>query len=83
MCLALLGGVVAGNWECVTPEAADLHSRARAGVESIPYLIGDWTATDQQVPPAAVNLLRPNVILSRRYVEHGSTTRPGEPGQTC
>lgn len=75
LCLGLLGGVVAGNWQRATPEAAALfHDRARAAVESIPYVIGDWMAIDQQMPAAAVSLLRPNAILSRRYVDHGTGT---------
>lgn len=37
-------------------------------VKAIPYKIGDsWVGHDIETPPAAVQLLKPNVLLHRRY----------------
>jgi hypothetical protein len=47
--------------------ADDYHRRVRAAVEAIPFRAGDWMSQDTPVLPAAQELLRPNVILSRRY----------------
>ena len=35
--------------------------------ERAPYKIGEWVGEDIEIPPAAVDILRPNAILSRRY----------------
>jgi hypothetical protein len=47
--------------------AEDYHRHVRAAVEAIPFRAGDWVSQDTPVLPAAQELLRPNVILSRRY----------------
>jgi EpsI family protein len=53
----------------VTPEDAEpYHARVRAAVSAVPQRIGNWTGQDQEVPPSAVALLKPNIILSRSYV---------------
>ncbi len=53
--------------------AADGHSeedarRVAAAVDEVPYRIGSWSGQDASVPEAANELLRPNALLSRRYV---------------
>lgn len=48
-------------------EAAGYHAAVRAAAESIPWRIGAFVGTDVPVPPAAVSLLRPNVLLCRSY----------------
>jgi hypothetical protein len=37
-------------------------------------LIGDWVGTDVAVPTAAVALLKPNCVLSRRYIAERAAT---------
>jgi hypothetical protein len=44
-------------------------------VEAMPYRIGSWAGRDAVVPEAAVRLLRPNAMISRRFtnLERGLT----------
>jgi hypothetical protein len=48
-------------------DAAPYHARVRLAAGGLPYNIGPWLGTDTPVPPAAVAMLRPNLILSRQY----------------
>jgi len=43
------------------------HAAVRSAVNAIPRVTGDWVGVDVSVPDAAVQMLHPNVILSRRY----------------
>ncbi len=64
----LLIGLVIENVSYSSPSDADpYHERVRGVIESVPYQIGDWYGSDVEVPPAALALLRPNAICSRRY----------------
>jgi len=44
------------------------HQRAAAEADALPMDLGAWEGSETPVPQAAVSLLRPNFILSRRYV---------------
>lgn len=50
-----------------TGDANPYHERVRTVAETMPYTIGNWIGTDVEVPPAAIALLRPNVLLNRRF----------------
>ncbi|MHC4472287.1 MAG: exosortase-associated EpsI family protein [Planctomycetota bacterium] len=66
--LLLVG--VALEWNAFHLPAGDLepyHERIRDAVGQVPLRIGDWVGTEEDVPASAVDMLRPNVILSRRY----------------
>jgi hypothetical protein len=75
----LLGGV-AIDWRLYHPEVAgaeQYHRRVREAIEAMPVASGDWVSEESPVPPSAQAMLRPNVILSRRYTnlsngEHAS-----------
>jgi hypothetical protein len=74
--LLLLGGIAFQNRDHVEPQDADaFHARARSAVEAFPHSIEFWTGSDYEIPRAAQKLLRPNAIVSRRYVEN-RTDRP-------
>lgn len=45
------------------------HAGVRSAALALPYRVGDWLAVDETPPPAAVKLLRPNVMLSRGYFD--------------
>jgi hypothetical protein len=70
----------------IKPESAEpFHAKARDEINSIAMDIrsGDtlWNGVDTDVPAAATQLLKPNVILSRRYIEQrpdGSEGRFGD-----
>lgn len=54
------------------PDAADVdgyHLGVRYAVEQIPLTIGAWRGTEVEPPEAAVQLLRPNVLFSCRYLD--------------
>lgn len=66
--IGLLAVLLGLNQTHLTPEdAADYHANVRQAVLDIPLRVGPWRGKDQEIVPAAVELLRPNVILSRQY----------------
>jgi hypothetical protein len=71
LCLTVLSVIAADNARHVKPEDAEpYHERAKWAIDAFPYVIGYWTGNDEPVPEAAVKLLRPNALLSRRYTNH-------------
>ena len=71
LCLGVLAVIAADSARHVKPQnAAAYHACAKAAIDEFPYVIGYWTGSDQEVPKAAVNLLRPNALVSRHYVNH-------------
>lgn len=48
-------------------DAEPFHERIRLATRAIPYQIGLWSGEDKQLPPAAIKLLRPNVLFNRAY----------------
>ncbi|HET6249242.1 MAG TPA: hypothetical protein VFE47_16220 [Tepidisphaeraceae bacterium] len=82
LCLGVLTVIAADNARHVTPEEAEpYHQRAKAAIEAFPYVIRSssgndtWTGNDETVPEAAVKLLRPNALVSRRYTNHPADGR--------
>lgn len=76
----LLAGIAAENRRHLTPaDAEPYHRMAREAIGDIPRQIGTWIGRDEEVAVAAVKLLRPNVILSRTYVD--SSPQPGRYGR--
>ena len=83
LCAGIIGGIVAEKSTHVKPQdAAPYHAAAAAAINRMDYTIGDaengiWVGEDTPQPQAAVQLLRPNVILSRRYTDTSSRSRFG------
>jgi hypothetical protein len=76
LCLGILAGIAIDDSRHVRPQdAAPYHATAQKAVDAFPYVIGYWTGSDQEIPTAAVNLLRPNVIVSRRYKKQADNWR--------
>lgn len=74
--LLLLGGVA---WEVrgrdQSADAVAYHQRIRGVADSaIPYSAGDWLGHDVECPPAAIDMLHPNVLTSRAF----ANVRTGE-----
>jgi len=46
---------------------ASRHADVQAAIKRVPYRIGDWVGEEVDVLDAAIELLRPNAILSRSY----------------
>ncbi len=63
----LIGVTVHGHWFPSGQSAAPYHAAVRAAALDLPRQIGPWVGSDTEVPEAAIALLRPNVMLSRRY----------------
>ena len=54
----------------VRPSIANVetyHARVRATINAFPFQIGEWAGVDVPQPTAAVTLLKPNALISRRY----------------
>lgn len=78
ICLGILAGVYGEKQHRVQPANVEpFHAMVRDQIENIPYQLGGWVGSDEAVPPAAMKLLHPNVMLSRMYVN------PAEMGQWC
>lgn len=68
-CLLLLSGIVVENASHVRPQDAEpFHAAAKAAIVRWTYNVdGAWNGRDHEIPAAAIDLLRPNVTLCRRY----------------
>ncbi len=67
-CLLLLAFVAAESWSRPSPaDAAPYHAEIRRVADVVPMDIAGWKGADAPVPPSAVKLLRPNVLVSRTY----------------
>jgi hypothetical protein len=83
LCLFLLGGIALQQRTRLKPEdevVQNYHARAGEEVRRMPWKIealnSTWTAVEHKPESAAVRLLRPNVILSRRYVQNTTSGNP-------
>lgn len=55
--------------DAYTPAWAGAYfAEIREAASRIPYRVGDWVGADVDVPPAARELLKPNVLMQRRFV---------------
>ena len=74
--LVMLGYVGFGHLlaDRVAPDAETYHARIRVLAEYAPLRIGEWVGKDMPVPVAAVTLLKPNVILSRSFINFRTGT---------
>jgi uncharacterized protein DUF3485 len=71
--LLMLAGMVAESRTHLQASEATPHlQRCRDAVKAVPYIIqttaGAWVGRDVEVPRPAIELLHPNAILSREYV---------------
>src|SRR5688500_4542238 len=75
LCAGLLAGIAWEKLSHVKPkDAAAYHGRVKTAIGAMNYTIGDaktgiWVGQDIEPTKAAVQLLRPNIILSRRYTD--------------
>ena len=83
LCLCLLGGIAVQQRTRLRPDDAAVtayHDRAKRAINAMEwrvYALGTaWTAIEHKPETAAVRLLRPNEILSRRYVQNTTSSRP-------
>jgi hypothetical protein len=66
--LALLG-IFAESLTHPSPDRArSYHAQVRREAERIPLQIRQWMGEDSPIPAQARDLLKPNVLISRRYV---------------
>ena len=56
-------------------DADDYHRIVKVAIDAIPLDVDDWAGKDDNVPRTAIALLRPNAILSRRYVHRHTRQR--------
>jgi hypothetical protein len=71
MTLILLGGMIvtnAGGSLKTPPEVTTYYASVAESIDAIPHHFGAWIGQDIPPQPAAVELLRPNKLLQRRYV---------------
>jgi exosortase len=73
----LVGVTVHGRSFPSGQSAEPYHAAVRDAAMELPRRIGPWVGRDTEIPEAARALLRPNVMLSRRY-QHERTGRSFE-----
>ncbi len=74
--LALLAGVALERGLRPKPEdTAAYHEAVRLAAEAFPMTIGDWEGQDTEVPESAIALLKPNAIISRKYLNRSTGHR--------
>lgn len=67
--LVMLLGIFAESLTHPSPERArPYHEAVRRQADQVPLQIGQWMGEDSPVPAQARELLKPNVLISRRYV---------------
>jgi hypothetical protein len=68
--LALLAAMGAQRYlvDHRSPDVTLYHERIRAAADRVPSRIGPWIGQDSDVPAQALTVLKPNVLISRRYV---------------
>src|SRR5260221_10175017 len=75
--VVVLAGIAVHRYFVVhtPPEVKRYHANIRVVAQDVPQRIGAWIGQDVRVPVQALTMLRPNVMLSRRYVnvENGTT----------
>src|SRR6476469_756603 len=83
LCLAVLAVIAAQQRARLRPDdprVTAYHARATDAINGIDVRVQalgtTWTAVDHKPETAAVRLLRPNEILSRRYVQNTTSGRP-------
>lgn len=73
--------LLAATWVCQravqahVPAPEPYHARIRQAAAEVPMVSGSWLASEAPVPPSAVAMLKPNMILSRSYVDTVSGRR--------
>lgn len=69
LCAALLLAEMRFGFMAVpeTPGVEAYQADVRGAIERMPYRVGDWIGADVAAPLAAVKLLKPNMLLQRRY----------------
>lgn len=55
-------------WHEPVVDATPYHAYVRAVADQVPTIIGDWVGTDVPMPAAAMSILKPNVMISRHFV---------------
>ena len=65
--LLLCGAAIQARSFVAPTEAAGYHAGVRAAAAAAPMNIGAWTGQDVAVPYDAINMLQPNVLISRKY----------------
>jgi hypothetical protein len=67
--LVIIAGVGIDRHSMPKPaDASEYHAAVRIAAQRIPMHIGNWIGQDVAVPHAAIRMLSPNVLISRRYV---------------
>ncbi len=56
-------------------DAEPYHLHVREAAVAVPYQFASWLGVDVPVPQGAINLLKPNVVISRRFEELGTGRR--------
>lgn len=66
--MLLMGVAIDRVYQPKPADAQAYHQRVREAAAGIPMRIGNWDGKEVAVPRGAINMLSPNVIMSRRYL---------------
>lgn len=65
----VLGGVYVDHstLHALSKNAEEYHARVLASTNLLPWSVGDWLGSREEVDDGAANLLRPNALVSRSF----------------
>lgn len=73
--LIAAAGVIGGFSSAPVPGLDGYFEAVGASIDNIPYKVGPWVGQDAPVQPSAIELLAPNRLLSRNYLDPESGSR--------
>ena len=69
----VVSAILVANPKSNAPEIQAHHAKIASSLEDFPYAMGSWVGIDVDLPSAALEILRPNGFVSRRYSQMGES----------
>ena len=69
----VISALLVANPKSSTPEIRTHHEQIARDLNAFPYAMGSWVGVDVDLPSGALEILRPNGLVSRRYSKMGES----------
>ena len=67
----VISALLVANPKSGAPEIKSHHANIAKALDDFPYALGSWVGVNVDLPTAALEILRPNGFVSRRYSQMG------------
>ena len=71
LAILVVSAILVANPKSGSPRIQVHHEKIASYLDSFPYAMGSWVGVDVDLPSAALEILRPNGFVSRRYSKIG------------